>query len=138
MVVLSTAKNMKYCKYSVDLVGLWCLTQFSTIFQLYRGDQFYLLRKLEDPEKTINLSLKIRAAKRIFGPQGKRKLGPPPPILQIMIFKQSPPRCVISKESVQQKWIDQLWFRKQLSTCLFFWIINYNYDLVHLLIDAFL
>jgi hypothetical protein len=44
-----------------------------------------------------------RTAKRIFGPQGKRKLGPPPPILQIMILKLSPPRCVISKESVQQK-----------------------------------
>jgi hypothetical protein len=43
-----------------------------------------------------------------------------------MIFKQSPPRCVISKESVQQKWIDQLWFRKQLSTCLFVWTLNYN------------
>ena len=28
---------------------------------------------------------------------------PPPPILQIMILKLSPPRCVISKESVQQK-----------------------------------
>ena len=44
-----------------------------------------------------------RAAKRNFGPQGKRKLGPPPPILQIMILKLSPPRCVISKESAQQK-----------------------------------
>ena len=44
----------------------------------------------------------------------KRKLGPPSPILQI-----SPSRCVISKEeSVQQKWIDELWFRKQFSTCL--------------------
>ena len=41
-----------------------------------------------------------RAAKRIFGPQGKGKLGTPPPILQIMILKLSPPRCVISKESV--------------------------------------
>jgi hypothetical protein len=66
------------------------------------------------------------AAKRIVGPQGKRKLAPPPPILQIMILKLSPPRCVISKESVQQKWIDELWFRKQLSTCLFLWTFNYN------------
>ena len=57
-----------------------------------------------------------RAAKIIVGPHGQRKLGP---LLQIMIIKLSPPRCVISKESVQQKWIDELWFRKQLSTCLF-------------------
>ena len=68
----------------------------------------------------------VRAAKRIFEPQGKRKLGPPPPILHIMIFKLSPPRCVISKESVQQKWIDELWFRKQLSACLFVWTFNYK------------
>ena len=65
-----------------------------------------------------------RATKIIFGHQGKRKLGPPPPILQIMML--SPPRCVISKESVQQKWIDELRFRKQLFTCLFVWTLNYN------------
>jgi len=41
-----------------------------------------------------------------------------------MKLKLSPPRCVISKESVQQKWIDELWFRKQLSTCLFVWTLN--------------
>ena len=34
--------------------GLWCLTQISTIFQLY-GDQFYWWWKLGYPEKTTDL-----------------------------------------------------------------------------------
>ena len=29
--------------------GLWCLTSLSTIFQLYRGDQFYCWRKPRKP-----------------------------------------------------------------------------------------
>jgi hypothetical protein len=63
---------------------------------------------------------------------GQKETWPPPSIIKIMILKLSPPWCVISKELVQQKWIDELWFRKQLSACLFVWSLNYN-DLVHLL-----
>ena len=37
------------------LVGLCCLTPFSTILQLYRGSPFYWWRKPEYLEKTNNL-----------------------------------------------------------------------------------
>ena len=40
------------CRVDYWELGLWCITSLSTIFQLFRLNQFYRWRKPEYPEKT--------------------------------------------------------------------------------------
>ena len=44
-----------YTEQHTELGELWYLTPHSTLFQLYRGGQFYLCRKPEYPEKLTGL-----------------------------------------------------------------------------------
>jgi hypothetical protein len=63
---MSVDVSVSVLQYKMVGLGLWCLTPLSTIFQLYRGSQFYWWRKPEYLEKTTKKQTTIQRFNSTF------------------------------------------------------------------------
>jgi hypothetical protein len=96
-----------------------------------------IMRKLQWTREKMVYIPTCRTAKRIFGPQAQKETCPPPPILQLMILKLSPPQYLVVDKIIRllflvykntsiNKCTRSLWLRvqtnKQVESCF----LNHN------------